>query len=137
MSVSSPWPVLSVVRKDPASTSPSDSMTVGSTHGAITYLAVSSASVWYACRNEVQNVTSPVTPMASAPPSTAACSCGSRSGVPGAAVIVSNSTPALPNTMPPSWSAAWVAEGTSMTIMANFSKPSSLACWANAPSEPG
>ena len=57
--------------------------------------------------------------------------------MPGAAAIVSNSTPALPNTMPPSCSAACVADGTSITIMANFPKPSSLACWAKAPSVPG
>src|SRR5205814_2076630 len=57
---------------EPASTSGKAAVTDWSLHVAITYFGSFSANVWYALRNDVQNVTSPVTPTASAPCDTAA-----------------------------------------------------------------
>ena len=78
----------------------------------------------------MQNVTSPVTPRAVAPSLMAAWTCAVMSGVPGATLTTEYSTPAFPNTIVPMPSAAWVADGTSMVIIANFSTALSAECWA-------
>src|ERR1700733_10857010 len=55
---------------------------LGSWHVESTYLGSLSPSVLYACRNDVQSVTSPTMPTASAPLDTADCICGLMSAVP-------------------------------------------------------
>ena len=55
---------------------------LGSWHVESTYLGSFRSSVLYACRKELQNVTSPTMPTACAPPETADCICGLMSAVP-------------------------------------------------------
>src|ERR1700728_3380935 len=72
-----------VVVYEPASALSSDveSRMLGSWHVESTYRGNLRASVLYACRKELQNVTSPTMPSASAPPATADCSCRLMSAV--------------------------------------------------------
>src|ERR1700685_199028 len=67
-----------------------------------TYLGSLRSSVLYACRKELQNVTSPTMPTASAPSETADCSCGLMSAVPVLTGMTVYPMPAALKTRPPS-----------------------------------